>query len=276
MRVFLTGASGYIGKHVALELVSRGHQVVGMARKPSQRTKYSSDVEWCYAELTDVEEYWSELESSDAVVHCAMDYTSSGTENAEVDRNFVARMGAFTGQFVYTGNLFADRAQGNLAEACLDTSEHWRFQTECAVIGSSTRSSVVRLGFVYGCRGGYLWDILSPGTLANISPDKIPKVLWPMIHVKDVARLFAMVLESKESGVFHAFDGVQVLAEEIIEAVRAVYTARGITYSESHDYIQGLLQSSVSTSSNRSLSLGWNPGYASFAKNAEAAYLENQ
>ena len=63
-------------------------------------------------------------------------------------------------------------------------------------------------------------------------------------------------------------------AGEIIESARSVYESHGISGSESHNYIQGLLQSSVFTSNQRSLSIGWCPNYSSFVENAELAYSE--
>jgi nucleoside-diphosphate-sugar epimerase len=273
MRVFITGASGYIGKHVALELLSRGHQVVGLARKPSERTTYSTGVDWRFADLSDFDAYWGDLAGSDAVVHCAMDY-SDGSENSDLDREFVTRVAEFSGRFLYTGNLFSERTDGPLEESLQTSSEHWRYQAEEAVIGASQQTSVIRLGFVYGGSGGYFWEILSPGTLAQFETEPVPDVMWPMVHVKDVARLYASVLESNETGVFHAFDGVPVQAAQIIESARAVYESRGISSTESRDYIQGLLKSSVLTSNQRAVSTGWRPVSSSFVENAELAFSE--
>ena len=274
MRVFLTGASGYIGKHVALELLSRGHRVAGLARKSSERTEFSEGIEWHYADLSHFDEYWNELAISDAVVHCAMDYSSSGTENSELDRAFVTRMSEFNGHFVYTGNLFSDRTEEIVEEALHTNSEHWRYQTEETVLSTSIHASVIRLGFVYGSSGGYFWEILSPGALALFASESVPEVIRPMVHVRDVARLYASVLEFNGQGVFHAYDGIHVEAGKIINSARSVYEAREISSSESHDYIQGLLQSSILTSNYRSLSTGWRPTYSGFVENAERAYSE--
>lgn len=275
MNVFVTGASGYIGKHITLELASRGHQVTGLARKESERTTYSSDVEWCYADLSDFEGYWQTLEESDAVIHCAMDYSTMGQANSDLDRGFIDRMSRFSGVFINTGNLFTTRSRGLLEESLQLESDHWRYQNEAAALNHSSKASVVRLGFVYGSTGGHFWDILSPGTVSQLITEVIPDVLWPMVHVKDVARLYAAVLESEQTGVFHAFDGFPVRAEEIVESAKMVYDARGISGSEPQDYVRELLKSSVITSNKRSLSTGWQPSYSGFLANAELAYQEH-
>ena len=276
MKVFLTGASGYIGKHVALELVSRGHDVVGMARKASERTEYSKDVEWCYSDLSNFEQFWPLLESSDAVVHCAMDYSSSGSENSDLDAAFVSKMRTFNGHFVYTGNLFSDRQEGDitLKEALRPNSTNWRYQSEVNVLKTSNAASIIRLGFVYGGVGGYFWEILSPGTVSELEIASIPKANWPMVHVRDVATLYASVLESGATGVFHAFDGMQNQAPEIIKIAHSTYVAHGVSSAEVRDYIQGLLKSSVLTSNERSLSTGWLPVYRSFREVAEESFAE--
>lgn len=273
MKVFLTGASGYVGKHVALELLARGHAVTGLARKASDRTKYSDDVQWCYGDLTDSKAYLEPLMQCHAVVHCAMDYSSSG-ENSALDLQFVESLREYPGHLLYTGNLFSDRAQDSLPESPLLTSKHWRFRSEVAVLNRKSPSSVVRLGFVYGGTGGYFWQILSPGALAGLSQSDIPNVTWPMVHVRDVATLYALILERGATGVFHGYDGNEIVAAEVISHTRSLYESMGVCESESHDYINGLLQTSVRTSNHRSRSVGWRPMYPSFPESAEDAYLE--
>ena len=273
MRVFLTGASGYVGSHVAMELLARGHEVIGLARQPSERTKYDAAVQWCFGDLSDPSTFWDQMEKVNAVVHCAMDYSASG-ENAELDRQFVDQMSEYEGHFVYTGNLFAHRSSTTLEESLIGDGENWRFQSEAAAMDRKGPSSVIRLGFVYGGKGGYLWEILSPGTLAGLESDSIPDVLWPMIHVRDVASLYATVLGAHGSGVFHAFDGERATAANIIKTARSIYESHGVTGTESHDYLMGLLKSSVETTNQRALSIGWNPEHSSFARNAALAYSE--
>ena len=276
MKIFLTGASGYIGRHVALELLSRGHEVIGLARKKSERTAYSDEMEWCYSDLSHYDAYWSSLVNAEAVVHCAMGYTSEGTENFDLDQSFVHRMGDYQGHFVYTGNLFGERRSEGLEEAIKTESEHWRFQTEKSVMNQFNNAAVIRLGFVYGSSGGYFWDILSPGTLSQLDDASVPDAVWPMVHVRDVATLYANVLETKGRGVFHAFDGTNTSALEVIRSTREVYRSHGIAHETSHDYIHGLLQSSIVTSNMRSLDTGWKPACTTFRDCIENSYAEHE
>jgi len=204
-----------------------------------------------------------------------MDYSSTG-ENSELDLWFVKSMAGYEGQFVYTGNLFSNRSQGELAESLESGSVHWRFQSETAALDRPSASSVIRLGFVYGGKGGYFWQIVSPGILAKLTSSEIPDVLWPMIHVRDVASLYVAVLETSAEGVFHGYDGRPTTARDVINAARSLYQTRGITDSDAQDYIKGLLQSSVQTSNIRSRSIGWAPKYGSFLDSVEIAYSESE
>ena len=274
MKVFVTGASGYVGRHVARELLSRGHQVFGLSRSPSERTTSLPDVQWCFGGLDSPDSYKEVLGASDAVVHCAMDYSSTG-ENSELDMGFVNCMEGYTGQFVYTGNLFSNRSHGKLEEAPESGSDHWRFLSEVAALDRPGPASVIRLGFVYGGRGGHFWDIVSPGALAGLTSHDVPDVWWPMIHVQDVASLYATVLETKGEGVFHAWDGRPTLAREVIDTTRSLYESLGFSDNESNGYITGLLRSSVPTSNRRSLSIGWVPTCAGFPDCIGRAYAEH-
>lgn len=277
MRVFLTGASGYVGRHVAIELLSRGHNVVGLARRHSERTKYSSIVEWCIADLAEFNKYRAVLEDCDCVIHCAMDYSDAGSENVELDERFIEHLSGSSQHVIYTGNLFSTRRDAT--SRFLETQEldpiNWRFKNENLVLRSFKNRAVIRLGFVYGGTGGYLWDILSAGTVFGMIPDEIPSVLWPMIHIRDAASLYGTVAESRAAGVFHAYDGLLNRASEIIESVKSVYKDSGILDSDPHDYVDGLLRNSIQTTNERSTSIGWYPRFSNFNDQASQSFRES-
>lgn len=260
MNIFLTGASGYIGRHVALELLSRGYNVSGLARAASPRTEALPTVSWRFAGLADFNAYQADIDAADAVIHCAMDYTADG-ENTELDSAVVAHMESYPGHFIYTGNLFADRQRHDdlLPEAVLAENPNWRSKHEARVMDRPAASSVIRLGFVHGSEGGYFWDILSPGTVAHALNGHIPDVLWPMIHVRDVAALYASVVESRATGIFHAWDGETTRAAGVIRVVHNTYVARNTPAGDPLPYVNKLLQSSIRTTNERAKSTGWHP-----------------
>lgn len=274
MNVFITGASGYIGSHVGRALVARGHQVTGLARKPSDRTHRAHSIDWFFADLSDHESWEDAVAGADAVIHCAMDY-SSGSENVELDRAFVSRMKAYQGHFIYTGNLFSESAERLEEDVQLDTG-HWRFNAEAEVLRTMGTASVVRLGFVYGGTGGYFWEILSKGALDKLDMDMLPDAVWPMIHVEDAAALYASVLDVGDTGVFHAFDGAHTTARDVIENARSLYNTMDSTPSEPHDYLEKLLKLSVRTTNRRSLKMGWRPACDTFSTCAKASFISHR
>lgn len=93
-----------------------------------------------------------------------------------------------------------------------------------------------------------------------------------MIHIHDVAKLYVSVVERRDTGVFHAYDGNLYSATEIIESVKEVYRSKGLPTSTAHDYIDRLLQASVITTNARWVSACWNPEYLTFADHAEQAF----
>ncbi|MFT5143120.1 MAG: nucleoside-diphosphate-sugar epimerase [Rhodothermales bacterium] len=274
MNVFLTGASGYVGRHVAQELMARGHQVTGLARKPSNRT--SSPIEWCFADLEQYEDYRDALESADCIVHCAMGYSDSGAEDVEADAAFVERALASGNFLIYTGNLYSSRSLPDdvFKEELIHKPEDWRLQNERLVLGSIAPAAVIRLGFVYGGEGGYLWPMLPPEAAGGVDPNEIREAVWPMVQVQDVAALYAIVAETRATGVFHAYDGCAITAREIIQTLQEVYPPGQNAGADAHEHINALLTKSIRTTNSRSLAAGWKPAFSDFRDHAAAAYAQ--
>jgi nucleoside-diphosphate-sugar epimerase len=277
MTVFLTGASGYVGKHIAEELLARGHGVIGLARRPSERTLYSSRIEWCFADLATPDDYRASMERSDCIIHSAMEYSQAGAENSNLDAAFLALLDGSRQYVIYTSNLFNPQTAPSrfVRESEAPGEANWRFRNECLVLQSIAASAVIRLGFVYGGTGGYLWEILSAGAVFGIDPQKLPDAMWPMVHVRDVASLYAMIVESWGTGVFHAWDGHPTKARDIVESVGAVYRQRGVSNATTTTDAAALFGKSVQTTNARSRLTGWRPKRQSFVDHVHEAYDEH-
>ena len=276
MQIFLTGASGYVGRHVAQELKIRGHQVTGLARKPSVRTAAAKSIKWCFSDLGQLELIGDAMDRSDCVIHCAMDYSGAGKENSELDSKFVQYVISRRIFFIYTGNLYSPRSSSDdvLMEEIEETGTDWRLRAEKDVIESKTAAAVIRLGFVYGGMGGYLWDMLPPNVVAGLDVQSIGAAVWPMVHVRDVASLYATIAEEQATGVFHAYDGSAITAREIVEKLVDIYPSSGESRGAAHEHIRELLQKSVRTTNSRSLATGWTPAFPDFGEHAAQAYKD--
>src|ERR1700761_8430901 len=95
MRIFLTGATGFIGSAIVPELVNAGHQVIGMARSgEGARAVAAAGVEVHMASLEDLPSMRSGTDNADAVIHTAFDHDFSRfAENCDKDRRVIEALG---------------------------------------------------------------------------------------------------------------------------------------------------------------------------------------
>ena len=276
MQIFLTGASGYVGRHIAEELEIRGHRVTGLARKPSARTAAAESIDWCFSDLSQLELIGDALQGCDCVIHCAMGYSGAGKENSELDNKFVEYLISKGIFFIYTGNLYSPRSNDDdvFLEEIDSSSTDWRLRAEKDAIESRTAAAVIRLGFVYGGMGGYLWDMLPPNVVAGLDVEGISAATWPMVHVRDAASLYATIAEERATGVFHAYDGNAITARELVETLVELYPPTPPNGQEAHEHLRELLQKSVRTKNSRSLATGWTPSFLDFREHAARAYTD--
>ncbi|WP_249780325.1 NAD-dependent epimerase/dehydratase family protein [Bradyrhizobium sp. dw_411] len=95
MRVFVTGAAGFIGSETTKELIANGHQVVGLARSEENvRTLEKLGTEVHRGSLQDLESLKSGARDSDGVIHLAFihDFTKFA-ENGAIDKTAIEAMG---------------------------------------------------------------------------------------------------------------------------------------------------------------------------------------
>lgn len=206
MRVFITGATGYIGSHVARELDGAGHDVAALAHHDEAREKLSaSGYEIVAGDLTDPDGLADAARGADAVIHLA---NTGGEDAARVDEAAVRAMaGALEGSgkpFVYTSGIWVLGETGD-EPATEQTPANpidivaWRGPLERWLVEASTRgvrTIVIRPGVVYGRGGGI------PGMMAR---DELPVVgdgqnRWPVVHVDDLSRLYVTALENAPAG----------------------------------------------------------------------------
>ena len=276
MRVFLTGASGYIGRHIGQALIRSGHQVVGLARSDSKSTRLQQEINWIYSDLIHFKQHKEAFNQVDAVIHCAMNYDDNGIENRLLEAQFTQYLNKLGCYFIGCGNLYAeaDSETQFIPETRIEQAKNWRSLNENRLLSSNFNGAIIRLGFVYGGNGGYLWKMLPPESVASINDAALNRIKWPMVNVKDVAELFIKVLESNSTGIFHAYDGVATSAAQVVQTLRTIYQLEHHAGALPHQHVEGLFAKSLTTSNQRSLALGWSPEFGNFASVADKAYEE--
>ena len=239
MRVFLTGATGFIGSAIVQELIAAGHQVLGLARSETgAHSLHAAGAEVHRGDLDDLESLRSGAAGADGVIHCAFDHSAFGqdfskfVEVCEKDRRAIEAIGdALAGSdrplVITSGTAMGMKAQGQPAiEDYIDpnhtTPRKASEEAGAAVARRGVNVSVVRLPQVHNTiRQGLVSYTIQlarqKGVSAYVGEGRNR---WPAAHVLDVAHLYRLALERAESGSrYNAVAEEGISAREIAEAV---------------------------------------------------------
>lgn len=227
--VFMTGASGYVGRHVAREFIRRGYSVAGLVRSDSAaRAVNELGASPVHGELEEPQSYKAAAVAADVIVHAGFSYTDDGEERTDVDRAATEALLKFAADggkprsLIYTASVFryGPVDSGYITELTakpLDASD-WRHEiSERVIAGASEKlkTAVVRLGWVFGSDGGTLAEAISPLAGKDVPP-AISKNRVPLVHVEDLARIYANISEGA-GGIFHGCGGRPITVAELAD-----------------------------------------------------------
>ena len=236
MRVFVTGASGWIGSAVVPELIGAGHQVVGLARSDAAAEKVAaSGAEVLRGDVQDIDVLRAGAEQADAVVHLAFRHDIAWTghfeEAAASDRRAIAVFGEVLagsdGTLAVAAGVAGLRPGGIATERDLPSDEvSPRAASERAVLAVAergVRSMSVRFApTVHGAGDhGFIARIVDAdrnhGAAGYIADGENR---WSAVHRKDAARLVRLGIEHAPGGsVLHAVGEEGIPMRDIAEAI---------------------------------------------------------
>jgi nucleoside-diphosphate-sugar epimerase len=225
MRVFVTGATGFIGSAVVKELLSAGHEVVGLARSAAAAAALRSiGVDAHHGSVEDLDSLRSGVAQADGVVHLGFIHDfSKYVENCEIDRRAITAMGeVLKGPMVVASGTVL----GKEGEATASSELMPRAATEeamAAVVARGGNVVAVRLTPTVHDEGdkGFVPMIIQLAKekgVAGYIGDGANR--WPAVHRQDAARLFRMALEQAEPGIaYHAVGEEGVSTKQIAEVI---------------------------------------------------------
>src|SRR5580692_9738703 len=232
MRIFVTGAPGFIGSALVPELIQAGHQVLGLTRSEAGAEKLrAAGAEVLHGNIEDLNSLREGAAGTDGVIHLAFNHDfSQFQKNCDDDHKAIEAIGEVlqgsNRAFVITsGTAIAANIDGKPSTEDGPTAS-WnpRAASEAAVKELAVRgvnTSVVRLPQVHDTRKQglvpYLLAVAREKGVSAYIGDGSNR--WPAAHVSDVARLYRMAFEKAEPGaIYHAVDEQGVTMKAIVEA----------------------------------------------------------
>jgi nucleoside-diphosphate-sugar epimerase len=234
MRVFVTGATGFIGSALVPELINAGHQVLGLTRSDAgAKSLIAAGAEVHRGNLEDPESLRSGAAKADGVIHLAFDHDFSNfVAICEKDRRAIEALGdALVGSerplVITSGTGMGSAAPGKPA-----TEDHFdpnhpnpRKSSELAGVSVAARGvnvSVMRLPQVHDTvKQGLITYTIAVARQKGVSAyvgDGLNR--WPAAHVLDTARLYRLALERAKAGArYHAVAEEGVPVRDMAEVI---------------------------------------------------------
>jgi len=234
MRVFLTGATGFIGSRVLPELQAAGHHVIGLTRSDAgARSLEVAGAEVHRGTLEDLATLRAGAEKADAVIHTAFDHEFTNfVANCEKDRRVIEALGGvLQGSdrplLITSGTGMGNAGPGQLAREDIFAADYPNpriasEQAGNALLQAGVDVRVVRLPQVHdtvkqGLISPFIELSREKGVVAYVG-DGANR--WSAAHVLDVARLYALALDRGEKGArYHAVAEDGISARTIADIV---------------------------------------------------------
>lgn len=295
MRIFLTGATGYIGAAVLDALVRGGHDVTALVRDGEKAKRVAKrGARPVIGNLGEPDSYRASVEAQDGYVHAAFDgasgrgpaieRTALETMIAAAKRPRTAGSTAPAKRFIiYTSDVWV---LGRTPEPATEDAPvnpiplvSWRPDHEEHVVGAANddfRAIVVRPGVVYGGGQGMVGDLFKSAINGLVRVVGDGNNHWPLVYDRDLADLYAKLVARQDAvGVYHANDEGDERVNDIVAAIKPYVPVRPdvrhVPIEEARAKMGGFAEAwslDQLVRSPRARAIGWTPTLHSVAGNA--------
>jgi nucleoside-diphosphate-sugar epimerase len=290
MRIFVTGASGWIGSAVVPELLSAGHRVLGLARSDaSAKAVAAMGAEVLRGDLNDADVLREGALGSDGVIHLAFVTPSVSEAATRTDANaietFAAALAGSGKPMVISGATLATPGRpaterDELIAAGPIAARIANLQAALATADRGVRSCLVMLPRSVhgeGERHGFIPQLIAAARAKGVAGyigDGTSR--WPAVHVKDAASLYRLAIEQAPAGaVLNAVGDEGVPVREIAEAIgrHLNLPARSLPAEEFGGMLAPLLSRDMPASSAITKELlGWKPAHPGLIEDIERGH----
>jgi nucleoside-diphosphate-sugar epimerase len=291
MRIFVTGASGWIGSAVVPELISAGHQVLGLARSDAS-AKAAADMgaEVLRGDLNDTGTLRAGAVDSDGVIHLAFEggrdrYEAAARTDAKAIETFATSLAGSGKPMLISGATLVTPGRSaterdELIAAGPIAARIANMQAALAATERGVRSCLVMLPrsvHGQGERHGFIPQLIATARAKGVSGyigDGASR--WPAVHVKDAATLYRLAVEQAPAGaVLNAVGDEGVPVREIAEAIgrHLNLPARSLPAEEYGGMIRVVLSTDMPASSTITQELlGWKPTHPGLIEDIEQGH----
>ncbi len=290
MKVFVTGASGFVGSAVVQELLGAGHQVTGLARSEESATAIrNAGAEVLLGGLEDLDVLKQGASQAGGVIHTAFIHDFSQYHKAgEVDQTAIRIMAEAVKEsgkpiVVTAGLLNLPLINGFITEDSLaDDSLRKSETTALALAREGSNISVVRLPPSVHDRGdkGFMPFIISQALKNGVSAYPTEEKNWSAVHRLDAARVFRLAIEKGAKGaVYNAVDDSSIPLREIATLIGEnlnvpVQALSGEDLEKHFDWLNRFLAfEGAATGTRTREDLNWEPAHPGLLEDMKENYF---